>query len=164
MRALLTFLSIANLCFAGQGSIQLFHHATAEGPNHETRRQDYEAMRSWHATPQFFAAGHPKEYRFDLNDDGRAEVFLLDSGHSYWGSYSVFTRYRNKWIFLGEVGLGPHMPIRSRNKRSGWHDFSINTDGSRNRLERTYYRWEATAKAYVEHSRKEIRPMISEKP
>ena len=125
--------------------------------------ESYKALRVRQEAPEFLDFGHTKEYRFDLNGDGRSEVFLLAGGHSYWGDYAIFTHRRSQWMFLGYVRLGAHAPTVFRAKRSGWYDFSIDTDGSRDRLVRTYYRWDSAERAYAEHASKEIRPMFSEK-
>jgi hypothetical protein len=160
MKALLLLLACVSVCFAEQ-TIEMFHPVTAQEARTDARRESYPALRAWHGTREFFTAGHPKELRFDLNGDGRPEVFLLCAGHSYWGGYSVFTRGPSGWIFIGGVGYGGHQPARSAKRRDGWHDFWIDTDGSRDSMLRTFYRWDATEKAYIEHSSRQIRPMYS---
>lgn len=157
-------LAFVRTCSAGQQTIEFFHPVTPENVHEDARRQSYEELRVLHDAPGFFAAGHPKEYQFDLDGDRRPEVFLLYSGHSYWGGYSVFTRRHSKWTFIGRVSYGGQPPIRRSKRRDGWHDFSIDTGGSRNRLDRTCYRWDTASKVYVEHSRREVRPMFSREP
>jgi hypothetical protein len=137
MKALLILLCFVPICFADE---------------HESSR----ALRARQETPGFLEAGLTKEYAFDLNGDGRLESFLLALGHSYWGEYAIYTHRQGKWMFLGYVRLGGHVPTVFRASRDGWHNFSIDTDGSRNRLVRTYYRWDSAEATYTEHAQKKL--------
>jgi hypothetical protein len=107
-------------------------------------------MRAMHASENFSAAGHPRERAFDLNGDGKKEVFLLFSGHSYWGSYSGFTQRKGKWVCIGRFGLGGRPPKLLKKRRGGWHDFTVDRNASRGRINRDIYKWDGEAGRYDE--------------
>ncbi len=138
-----------------------FVHPELKGwAKEQERHENYEAMRAWQASPEFFDAGHPRERRTDLNGDGRPEVFLLYAGHSYWGGYSGFTQRGKTWKFIGRFDLGGRKPVLLKKRRQGWRDFTVDIEGSRGRIDRYLYKWQTTEGAYTEWGKflKEVRP------
>jgi hypothetical protein len=119
------------------------------------RSDNYPAVCAWLATQD--EDGFPREFRLDLNGDGHPEVFLRLLEHSHFGEYSIFTSRGGRWIYLG-YGEYCAAPVRLKRAHSGWHDFSVDVSGSRDRLERRYFRWDPKDKSYDLSYRITIRP------
>ncbi|MHA3773088.1 FG-GAP repeat domain-containing protein [Verrucomicrobiota bacterium sgz303538] len=161
MRTLCIIILCARMVAAAKETSLSFVHPESEDWTRERSRQEnYEAMRAWHATPEFHDIGHPRERRIDLNGDGRPEVFLLYAGHSYWGGYSGFTQRGGAWHFIGRVDLGGRTPARLKKRRQGWSDFTVDLEGSRGRVVRYLYMWDQKGRTYNERGKflKEVKP------
>lgn len=127
-------------------------------------RNDYDALRVYQKTSSFFGYGQDdNEITIDLNRDGRPEKLLLSMTHAHWGHYSIFTYRNKKWRYIGDVRLGDH-PRLAGNTHHGWHDFTVDIEGSRGQVSRSYYRWDTSSNEYEEVRTWEIRPMESLEP
>jgi hypothetical protein len=122
-------------------------------------RDDYDALSVYQKTPSFFGYGHDEnEITIDLNGDGRPEKLLLSMTHAHWGHYSIFTYHNKKWRYIGDARVGDN-PRLARNTHHGWRDFTVDINGSRGQVSRSYYRWDVTSNEYEEIRTWEIRPM-----
>ena len=160
MKAFFLIAALATVANAeDRRSLEFLHPELKEWAKEQRSFEDYARMRAKHYSQDFADAGHPRERTFDLNSDGKKEVFLLFSGHSYWASYSGFTQRKGKWVYIGRFGFGGRTPIVLKTRRQGWHDFTVDRDASRGRIDRDIYKWDAKAGMYSEgHHLRTVRP------
>jgi hypothetical protein len=128
--------------------LQFFSSISEEEAKTRARVMDYSAQRAWLNTHDDDPAGWPKEYRRDLNGDGHPEVFLRVAWHAHFAKYSIFTKCGRKWTYIGACDFGGVPPVVLARARRGWRDFSVDIEGSRNRLDRQYFRFDPADKSY----------------
>ena len=98
------------------------------------------------------------EFQLDLNGDGKPEMFLPVVAHAHFASYSIFTKHRKRWAYLGS-GDYSDPPIRLGHNHAGWHDFAVDVEGSRNSLDRRYFQYDPKARSYAFSYSVSRRPM-----
>jgi hypothetical protein len=109
----------------------------------------YESITKWHESGGLAGYWRLKEYRFDLNDDKREEVFLAIHGYSRGMIYALFTKSGGKWILLSSEIEGSHTtPHVLPAIHSGWHDFLMIRPSGHGPEINTTYTW--NGKKYVE--------------
>lgn len=142
----------------GKLTVQFIYYVSEEEAQRNARIVNYAAQTAWLATNET-TGGWPKEFRRDLNGDGQSELFLYVTGHAHFAGYSIFTRRAGKWSYIGSCDYGGTAPVRLRGERAGWHDFSIDIEGSRGALDQHYFRFDPRDKtydlSYIQRIRKE---------
>ena len=138
-----------------QNSLQSVYEVRTNNPS-GVPYNDYHALRAWIATHDFY--GFPKEFQLDLNGDGKPEMFLPVVAHAHFASYSIFTKHRKRWAYLGS-GDYSDPPIRLGHNHAGWHDFAVDVEGSRNSLDRRYFQYDPKDRSYAFSYSVSRRPM-----